>query len=242
MWAILRTFLFTDPIIVVATIVMGSISLAVAPFDRDGNRQIVIGQMWARILRWSMGITVTIEGLEKLDLSRNYIFAGNHLSYTDTPVMLGSLPVNFRFLAKSGLFQIPLMGTHLKTAGHIPVVLENPWQAVRTLSKAGRTVREKGLSLLIFPEGGRTAGIFEPFKGGAAYLAIKSGVPVVPFALIGTREVLAMDSAIFRPGHVRIRIGEPMMAEGLTRKDRKPFTAELEHRVKQMLEGRYGTA
>ena len=132
MWAILRTFLFTDPIIVLATIVMGSISLAVAPFDRDGNRQIVIGQIWARILRWSMGITVTIEGLEKLDLSRNYIFAGNHLSYTDTPVMLGSLPVNFRFLAKSGLFQIPLMGTHLKTAGHIPVVLENPWQAVRS--------------------------------------------------------------------------------------------------------------
>lgn len=242
MWPILRTFLFTDPIVVVATLAMGTLSLLLAPFDRDGHLQFAVGQYWARMLRWGMGITVSVEGLEKLDLSKNYIFAGNHLSYTDTVVMLSSLPVRFRFLAKSGLFQIPLLGTHLKTAGHIPVVLENPWKAVRTLSKAGRTIREKSLSLLIFPEGGRTEGILEPFKGGAAYLAIKSGVPVVPFALIGTREVLPMFSSIFHPGHVRVKIGEPMISDGLTRLNRKPFTAELFHRVKQMLEGRYGTA
>ena len=241
MLAILRTFLLTDPFFFGSTAIMGTISLLVSPFDKDGNRQIRLARFWAKMNCWSMGIRVKFEGLEKLDLSRNYIFASNHLSYTDTPALLGNLPLNFRFLAKSGLFSIPFMGSHLRTAGHIPVMLENPFSAVRTLGAAGRIVREKSLSLLIFPEGGRSAGKFGKFKGGAAYLAIQSGVPVVPVALIGTREILPMHGSIFHPGNVLIKIGDPLPVAHLTRKDRKQFTRELEHQVATLLDGKYGS-
>lgn len=241
MLAILRTFLVIHPVLFFSTMIMGSISMLISPFDKDGSRQIRLARIWAKMLCLSMGIRVRFEGLEKLDFSRNYIFAANHLSYTDTPALLGNLPTNFRFLAKSALFSIPFMGGHLRTAGHIPVMLENPWMAVRTLSAAGRIVREKRLSLLIFPEGGRSEGKFEKFKGGAAYLAIQSGVPVVPIALIGTREILPMHGKIFHPGDVLIRIGDPLPVGHLTRKDRKGFTREMERSLAKMLDGRYGS-
>ena len=238
---ILRTFLIIHPTLFFSTLIMGSISRVISIWDKDGNRQITIARYWAKTLCWSMGIRVKIEGMEKIDRSRNYIFAANHLSYTDTPPLLGNLGINCRFLAKSELFNIPFMGGHLRTAGHIPVDLERPRIAVRTLGAAGRIVRDKGISLLIFPEGGRTQGNMGKFKGGAAYLAIKSGVPVIPVAIIGTREILPMHGKVFHPGEVRIKIGDPLPVAHLTRRDRKQFTLELEKRVAQMLEGRYGS-
>ena len=74
----------------------------------------------------------------------------------DTPVVLGSIPANFRFLAKKGLFQIPFLGTHLKQAGHIPVPREDPRAAVKTMNLAAQVIRERRISMLIFPEGGRS--------------------------------------------------------------------------------------
>ena len=113
----------------------------------------------------------------------------------DTPVVLANIPVQFRFLAKSGLFQIPLLGTHLARAGHIPVPRDDARAAVKTMTTAAQVIRERGISLLIFPEGGRShTGELASFKEGAAYIAIRAGVPLVPIVLKGTREVLPFGS------------------------------------------------
>src|SRR5206468_1206186 len=98
----------------------------------------------------------------------------------DTPAVLGYIPLQFRFFAKKGLFRIPLLGGHLRRAGHFPVVRENPRASLKSLSEGARLVRERNLSVLFFPEGGRTDGEMREFKEGAAYLAIKAGVPAVP--------------------------------------------------------------
>ena len=82
-------------------------------FDKSGNSAMRVGRVWARSLLRIAGVRVTIEGLEKIDLTRSYVICSNHLSYMDTPVVLSSIPVQFRFLAKKGLFQIPFLGTHL---------------------------------------------------------------------------------------------------------------------------------
>lgn len=235
-FALLRTFLITDPLIVLATSVMGILSLITVPFDKGGNKQIRYAQIWGWMLTKIMGIRLEVEGLENLDLGQHYIFAGNHRSYTDTPALLTGLPHNFRFMAKSELFKIPLMGTHLRTAGHISVSLDNPRAAVRSLTHAGDRIRDYKLSILIFPEGGRTMGELEPFKEGAAIIAIKSGTPIVPFALIGTKEVMPMHSPVIRGGVVKLRIGKPIPTEGLMNRDKGPLTERLRNEVAALLE------
>ena len=152
----LRALLITDPLIVIATIVFATASLAVSIFDPRKRRQSAVAAAWARALLMIGRVKVNVEGLEKISKDGSYIFVSNHLSYMDTPVALANIPVQFRFLAKRGLFQIPFLGWHLARAGHIRVPRGDARAAVKTMTLAAQTVRDQGISLLIFPEGGRS--------------------------------------------------------------------------------------
>jgi 1-acyl-sn-glycerol-3-phosphate acyltransferase len=154
----------------------------------------------------------------------------------DTPVVLANIPVQFRFLAKGGLFKIPFLGTHLARAGHIPVPREDPRASVKTMTLAAQIIRERGISMLIFPEGGRSRhGEVRPFKEGAAYIGIKAGVPIVPVALIGTRAVLPFGSGRIRPGEVTLKVGEPIDTTKLTLRDRGKVTEDIRAQIIAML-------
>ena len=116
-----RAYFITAPLIVLATIAFGLVSFIFSLFETAAagrSRWRAYGR--AACLRGS-GIKVTVEGLEKISPDGSYVFVSNHLSYMDTPVVLANIPVQFRFLAKIGLFKIPLLGTHLARAGHIAV-------------------------------------------------------------------------------------------------------------------------
>jgi 1-acyl-sn-glycerol-3-phosphate acyltransferase len=234
--AFVWSLLFVDPLIILSTIMFGSASIFVSFFDKTGRTGIAIARVWGRSLLKITGVRVTAEGLDKIDPDGAYVFASNHLSYMDTPVVLSTIPAQFRFMAKQGLFQIPFLGTHLTQAGHIPVPREDPRAAVKSMMRAAEAIREHRVSILIFPEGGRSMdGVLQPFKEGAAYIAIKAGVPVVPITLIGTREILAMGSATFRPGPVTLRIGDPIPTQGLTMRDREELTECIRKRIVGML-------
>jgi 1-acyl-sn-glycerol-3-phosphate acyltransferase len=232
-----RAYFITAPFIVLATIGFGLVSLVISLFESSGRRQIAVARVWARCLLWVSGVRVRIEGLEKIAPDGSYVFVSNHLSYMDTPVVLANIPVQFRFLAKSGLFQIPLLGTHLARAGHIPVPRDDARAAVKTMTTAAQAIRDRGISLLIFPEGGRSqTGELAAFKEGAAYIAIRAGVPLVPVALKGTREILPFGSAHVRSGLVTMRIGEPVPTAQAHLRDRARVTAELHDRIASLLE------
>jgi 1-acyl-sn-glycerol-3-phosphate acyltransferase len=233
---LLRAFFITDPLIVLATVILGSVNLLVSLFDEGGRRQVAIAQFWSRVLLRIAGVKLTIEGLEKIDPRGSYVFVSNHLSYMDTPVVLGHIPVQFRFLAKKGLFSIPFLGYHLKRAGHIPVPRENPRAAVKSMNEAASIIRERGVSILIFPEGGRSLTGLKDFKEGAAYIAIKSGAPVVPLALQGTLEVLPMGSLNVRPGRVTMKVADPVPTANLTVHDRGALTQQLHDTIAALLE------
>jgi 1-acyl-sn-glycerol-3-phosphate acyltransferase len=234
--AVLRALLLTDPYIIVSTVFFATISFFVSLFDSAGNSQIAVARMWARMILLVSGVTVKSSGLEKLEPGGGYVFAANHSSYMDTPVILSTILVQFRFLAKSGLFKIPFMGSHLKRAGHIPVPREDPRAAVRTMTEAAKNIREKGISMLIFPEGGRTPdGELKPFKEGGAYIAIRAGVPIVPVAITGTRAVVPIHSGIVRSGKVVLQIGEPIETANLTLKDRERVTEQVRQQIATML-------
>src|SRR5579885_1146740 len=224
----LRGVLIADPLILLATIFYGSLSLVVSFFDATGAIQIRIARAWARVLLKVSGVRVRVHGLEHISSGARYIFVANHLSYMDTPVVLAHIPVQFRVLAKRGLFQIPFLGQHLSRAGHIPVPREDPRAAVKTMQLAADTIQRKRISLLIFPEGGRSHdGVMRPFKEGGAYIAIRAGVPVVPVAIIGTRAVLPYGAGVVKPGFVTLRILEPIATANLTLKDRGKLTEQL---------------
>lgn len=236
--SLLRSLFITDPLIALATILYGTASLLVSFFDPDKRRQNAIERAWARALLAIGGVKVKVEGLEKIKEDGSYVFVSNHLSYMDTPVALASIPVRFRFLAKRGLFQIPFLGWHLGRAGHIRVPREDARAAVKTMTLAAQIVREQGISLLIFPEGGRSrTGAMRDFKEGAAFIAIKAGVPLVPIALKGTREVLPFGSGHVRAGKVTMRIGDPIATDQAKTHDRVRLTEEVRHRIISMLEG-----
>jgi 1-acyl-sn-glycerol-3-phosphate acyltransferase len=232
----IRSLLITDPIIILATIVMGSISLLTSLFDSAGRAQHQISRIWSRMLLAVSGVKMRIEGLEKIDPGATYVFVANHRSFMDIPVLLAHLPLQFRFLAKKGLFLIPFLGTHLRRAGHLPVVKDNPRASLKSMSDAVRLLRERGMSVMLFPEGGRSKdGELQEFIEGAAYIAVKSGLPVIPIAMTGTREVLPMGSLQIMSGIVELRIGDPIPTANLTLKDRATLTRTMHDRVAGLL-------
>jgi len=234
--AFLWSLVVVDPLIILSTILCGLVSIVVTLFDNTGDAGLGVARAWARSLLFFVGVRVEVEGLEKLDSRASYVICSNHLSYMDTPVVLTHIPVRFRFLAKRGLFQIPFLGTHLSQAGHVPVPREDPRASVKTMNVAAETIRKRGISMLIFPEGGRSPdGVLQPFKEGAAYIAIKAGVPILPIAVIGTRDVLPYGGSVFRGGRVRLRIGDPIETTGLTPRDRERATNEARKRIVGML-------
>jgi 1-acyl-sn-glycerol-3-phosphate acyltransferase len=156
----------------------------------------------------------------------------------DIPAILARLPHQFRFFAKKGLFSIPFLGWHLKRAGHLPVDRSNARNSLKSMSGGARIVAERGISVLLFPEGGRTPEGLRPFKEGAAYIAIKAGVPVVPMAIVGMRRLLPMDSIHLRAGRAELRIGDPILTAGMKLHDREALTERLREEVVGLLEGK----
>jgi len=230
----LRAYLFIDPLNILATAVMGTLSLLASAFDKSGRTQHYIACRWARMVLAISGVRLTVEGLEKLDANSRYVLVANHRSYMDTPAVLARIPLQFRFFANASLFGIPLLGGHLRRAGHLPVRRENPRVSLKSLSDGARLVQERNVSVLLFPEGGRSPGAMRPFLEGAAYLAIKAGVPVVPIGIMGTRTVLPMDSLHVRPGPVVLRIGDPIPTAGMHLKDRGELTQTVWHKVAEL--------
>lgn len=214
---------------------MGAISMVASIWDRTGFTQHRVAQAWARILLAVGGVRCTVIGLEKLDPNRPYVIASNHASYYDTPVVLASIPLQFRFFAKKGLFSIPMMGGHLRRAGHLPVVRNDPRGSLKSITEGAKNVKERGISLLLFPEGGRTIKQMRLFKEGAAYLAIRAGVPAVPIGLRNTRAILPMHSGLIRPGSVELVIGDPIDTSEMTTQDRGRLNQMLQDRVAEIV-------
>jgi 1-acyl-sn-glycerol-3-phosphate acyltransferase len=234
----LRSLLFSTPLIVLSTIVMWTCSMIASLFDPSGRSQHRMARIWGKLLLAASFIRVRVEGLEKLDPHANYVFVANHASYMDIPAILARLPYQFRFFAKTGLYRIPFLGWHLKRAGHLPVDRSNARNSLRSMSEGARMVAERGISVLLFPEGGRTPKGLRPFKEGAAYIAIKAGVPVVPMAIAGMRRLLPMGSIHLRAGQAVLRIGDPIPTAGLKLHDREALTQRMREEVVKLLEGK----
>jgi 1-acyl-sn-glycerol-3-phosphate acyltransferase len=233
--AAIWSWIYVIPLIILSTAAFGVVSFVISLFDHTPARQLKVARVWARSLLRIVGVKVTVEGLDRIRPGGNYVFVSNHVSYMDIPVVLGTIPEEFLFLAKAALFKIPFLGTHLKTAGHVSVPREDPRSAIRTLNHTAALL-QNGRSTLVFPEGGRTeTGELQEFKDGAAFLAIRAQIPVVPLAMIGMRDILRMHTLEFHRGPVTLRIGEPISTAGMTTHQRAELTAAARQQIVDML-------
>lgn len=213
---------------------MGLISLICSLWDRRGRAQHRLARRWGRMLLAVSFARAKVFGAERLDPEASYVVASNHSSYMDIPSLYAALPVEIRFFAKKGLFAIPLMGWHLKRAGHLPVVRGDARASLKSMADGAKLIRERRISVLLFPEGGRTETGMRPFREGAAYIAIKAGVPVVPVGIVNARRVLPMHSWLLRPGEIEIHIGEPIETAQMTLHDRGRLNGLLQGRVAEL--------
>jgi 1-acyl-sn-glycerol-3-phosphate acyltransferase len=230
----LRAVLISAPAVILLTIGIGIISQISSLWDKAGRAQHWLARRWACMLLAVCFVRSTVRGAEKLDPNASYVVVANHASYMDIPALYSALPLELRFFAKKGLFSIPLLGWHLRRAGHLPVARGDARASLKSMSEGAKLIRERGISVLLFPEGGRTETGIRPFKEGAAYIAIKAGVPIVPVGLVNLRSVLPMHSLLLRPASVEINVGEPIDTSGMTLHDRGRLNEMLQERVAEL--------
>ena len=210
-----------------ATIGFGCISLLCGLWDTSGRQQHAVARLWANVLLILSLSPVRLIGRKHLQPRKTAVYAANHLSYYDTPVLFAKLPFQFRILAKQSLWKAPFIGWYLKRSGQVPIDAKSGRSAIAGLLKGVKTL-QSGLPLLLFPEGGRAEhGKMTPFQSGAAFMAIRAQVPLVPVAIIGTYELLPIHVYHLTPHPVKIVIGEPISTAGLDTKDAPALTQEL---------------
>jgi len=190
---------------------------------------------WSKMFCRIAGVRVKIEGADKLQPNTGYIYCANHLSQFDIFSFQGYFPLNFRWLAKEELFKIPFLGRAMSNAGAIAINRSQGREALKSLQKVAERIKA-GTSILIFPEGTRSAdGNLHPFKAGAMLLAIKSGVPLVPIAFIGSYSVLPKGAFLTHPGTITIKIGDPITVAGCGTKDKQELALIVHDKVAELL-------
>jgi 1-acyl-sn-glycerol-3-phosphate acyltransferase len=206
--------------VVLSTAVLGIIAIIISFFTRIGNPVHIIARIWAKLILIVSGIEVNVKGLSNINPSQSYIYMCNHQSNFDIPVLLGCLPVQFRWLAKTELFKIPIFGRAMRGAGYVEIDRFNRESAIESIEEAARKMKN-GVSVMIFPEGTRSRdGSLRPFKKGGFIMALDSGAPIVPIVIRGTWPIMSKTSLRINPGGVTMDIGEPIETTGYTRETR----------------------
>ena len=264
----LRSNLLNAPPFLLGTIFFGSLSLLASTWDKPGYLQHRLARRWAKTSIKASGARLRVLGLENLNglqdipamssspvqealnepaegarlQAKCAVYASNHTSYMDTPVVFASLPFQFRILAKKELWTLPFIGWYLNRSGQLPIDTENPRSTLSSLGNAVKTLRQ-GLSVFVFPEGGRTPdGQLQPFLNGAAYLAIRAQVPLVPVALVGVYHLLPIHTRHFyhspKPhrAEVKLVIGKPIPTSHLTIRNAEALTNQLRETIADLIQ------
>jgi 1-acyl-sn-glycerol-3-phosphate acyltransferase len=195
-------------------------------------------RFWARSILTAASVTDEVHGLENLP-GTSCVLVCNHQSHFDSLVILANLPKHVRFVAKAELFKIPVFGQVMTAVGNVKVDRTGGEHDRRAMTDAIDAVRGR-TSILFFAEGTRSEdGVLGRFKKGAAMLALQAGVPLVPMAVAGTKDILTKGSRFVHAGkRAALCIGEAIDTQGMTADDRDALTA----RAREAVEGLYGEA
>ena len=232
----MRTYFTIAALIVVTVFYAVTVILHMLIF-RDREVFYRYARSWSRVLLDLSGVHVTLEGVERLLPGERYVYASNHASLFDIPVVLATIPDNIRIMYKRELERIPVFGWCLKMSPFIAVDRARSREAAGVLDSTVDTM-SSGTSVLVFPEGTRSnTGELGVFKRGAVSLAVKSRTPIVPVALIGTAAILPARTRKLVGGSVRVHVGQPLsVAATATSADEKALTTAVRDQVAAFLQ------
>jgi 1-acyl-sn-glycerol-3-phosphate acyltransferase len=197
-----------------------------------------VGHAGVRLGLFLSGIKIALEGTDHIQRRRAAVYAVNHASNVEPPIIFDALHELFprlRIVYKAELRKLPVLVRAFDLAGFIPLERGNPEQSLPAIDRAATALRE-GNSFLIFPEGTRSrTGELLPFKKGGFILALKGQAPVVPIAITGAQKAMRKGSPLIYPVTVRVRIGEPVETAGMTVDDRDALVASVRERIKALM-------
>ena len=203
--------------------------------DKSGDRVLDLARAWSRWVTSFAGVKIVVENRANLVPNQPYVFMANHASSLDIWAAFVAIPRRIRMIAKKQLARIPLFGWVMWAGRFIFIDRQNGVAARRSIDEACQRIHN-GESVLIFPEGTRTRdGALGVFKKGGFHLATKAGVPIVPVALRGTRELMPRGSLLLRSGTITVVLGEPIPTQGLSDEDRTTLSERVRSAVESML-------
>ncbi len=232
----LRSYFILNPLIWAYTLVLGTLSLLSSFFDRNGRVQHNLARLWSWLIMKTILSPVRVTGMDcdQIDNSKPRVYAVTHASALDIPILYVYLPFQFRIIFKSELLSYPFIGWHLKRSGQVCINQQNPAASIGAVKSALRSLR-KGMPLVIFPEGGRTRdGEVQPFLPGAFFLAIKAQAEIVPIALVGTFDLLPMNTYHIKCQPLEMRVGAPVPTAGLTVRDTEVVSAKVKAAIEAL--------
>jgi 1-acyl-sn-glycerol-3-phosphate acyltransferase len=192
------------------TLFFATLALLVAWIPPRGNWTFRVARIWSRGVLLTSGVKVRARFDSPPGPDDQFVFMANHRSLFDIPALIATLPGQTRFLAKKSLFQIPIFGWAIRAGGFVTIDRKNLGSARDSFAQAVSRLRA-GISILVFPEGTRsTREQLLNFQRGGFLLALKSGLPIVPVGILGSREVQSKTSFIIRPGTIWVHYGSPL--------------------------------
>ncbi len=210
---------------ILTTFIGSVIAIIAGLFNPYGTVVNGIIRNWAKFLLWVAGTKIEVSGLEKLDLSQPYIFMANHQSNFDILALSANIPGTSRYIAKKELFKVPFFGLGMKLAGIIKINRSNKEEAKESINKDAIERINKGVSVIIFPEGTRSRdGKIHPLKKGGIILAIEGGIPIVPTVLSGTFHIMNKSSLKLKKGRIKLDFLDPIATDKYTYEDRNTLT------------------
>jgi 1-acyl-sn-glycerol-3-phosphate acyltransferase len=230
----LRSYLILDPLIWFYTLVLGLLALPGGLFDRTGRRLHWFSRAWSWLIMKTIFSPVKVTGLDKIDTSKPHVYAVTHASALDIPVLYVYLPFQFRIVFKKELLSYPIVGWQLKRSGQVCIDQQKPTNSIAAIRSSVKSLKA-GMPLVIYPEGGRTPdGEIKPFLPGAFFLAIKAQVDIVPVALVGTYELLPMNTYHIKCRPLEMRVGDPISTAGLKMKDMEEVSAKVKKAMEDL--------
>jgi 1-acyl-sn-glycerol-3-phosphate acyltransferase len=190
---------------------------------------------WADSILRASGVITEAKGLEQLP-SSNFVLCLNHQSNFDVMVLFRHVRRHMRFVAKAELRRVPVFGPALERAGNIFVDRTGGESDRERLFEVVKAVRER-VSVVFFAEGTRSErGELQPFKRGAATMAIEAQVPLIPAAIAGTHRILEKGTVAIHARPAALVIGEPIQTAGLGVEARSELTERAHAEVARLLE------
>ncbi|MCX6571290.1 MAG: lysophospholipid acyltransferase family protein [Candidatus Aminicenantes bacterium] len=182
-----------------------------------------------RVGRFILGLDVEAAGLDRIDRGTSYVFMCNHLSFLDAPLLMTVLDRPARVIVKRFVFRIPVLGLGMRFSGYVPLDKEGAGAGRKSIARAAQLIKEMRYSFLVYPEGVRSwDGKTLPFRRGGFFLALETGVPIVPVSIKGTYELMPRGQWLVRKGPVKITLHEPIPVTGYT----QDTMAELMEKVR----------